>query len=395
MYINGVNLGNWLVLEKWMSPTLFYGTDAEDEYYLPRRLSKDVYESRIKIHRSEYVTERDFAYIKSLGFNSVRIPVPYFIFGDCKPFIACTEELDKAFNWAEKYDLSILIDLHTVPGSQNGFDNGGISGVCKWAKEPESVKFTLSVLERLAIRYGDRKGLMGIEILNEPLTPKLWDMFDIKNRYKAVDEKMAEESGPVSLEFLREFYVDAYRIIRKHMKEDKYVVFHDGFDLKAWKDFMREDEFKNVILDTHQYLMTAECNKCEKNLESYVKYIKENYEKDIEEMREYFPIICGEWSLFNSYGTGVDTQGGQSPLNGINADKDVISKEQKEILYSTIAESQLNAWKKCNGHYYWNYKLLLDTVNEKGWIGWDSWDLGKSVAQGWYPIEKRSVNFND
>lgn len=236
---------------------------------------------------------------------------------------------------------------------------------------------------------------MGIEILNEPLTPKLWDMFDIKNRYKAVDEKMAEESGPVSLEFLREFYVDAYRIIRKHMKEDKYVVFHDGFDLKAWKDFMREDEFKNVILDTHQYLMTAECNKCEKNLESYVKYIKENYEKDIEEMREYFPIICGEWSLFNSYGTGVDTQGGQSPLNGINADNDVISKEEKKILYSTIAESQLNAWKKGNGHYYWNYKLLLDTVNEKGWIGWDSWDLGKSVAQGWYPIEKRSVNFND
>lgn len=393
MYINGVNLGNWLVLEKWMSKDLFYGTDAEDEYYLPRRLPKDVYESRIRIHRSEYITERDFAYIKSLGFNSVRIPVPYFIFGDCKPFLGCTDELDKAFNWAEKYDLSILIDLHTVPGSQNGFDNGGLSGVCKWSENPESVEFTLSVLERLAIRYGNRKGLMGIEILNEPLTPKLWDMFDIQNRYKAVDKKMAEGSSPVSLEFLRKFYVDAYRVIRKHMKEDKYVVFHDGFDLKAWKNFMREDEFKNVILDTHQYLMIAECDGCEKNLESYVKYIKENYERDIEEMKEYFPIICGEWSLFNSYGTGVDTEGGQSPLNGINADNDVISKEEKKTLYSTIAKSQLNAWKKGNGHYYWNYKLLLDTVNEKGWIGWDSWDLGKCVAQGWYQIEKREDEF--
>ena len=105
MYINGVNLGNWLVLEKWMSPTLFYGTDAEDEYYLPRSLPQDVYESRIKIHRSEYITERDFATIKSFGLNAVRIPVPYFIFGDCKPFIGCIEELDKAFNWAEKYEL--------------------------------------------------------------------------------------------------------------------------------------------------------------------------------------------------------------------------------------------------------------------------------------------------
>ena len=32
--IKGVNLGNWLVLEKWMSPSLFAGTEAEDETQL-------------------------------------------------------------------------------------------------------------------------------------------------------------------------------------------------------------------------------------------------------------------------------------------------------------------------------------------------------------------------
>lgn len=32
--IKGVNLGNWLVLEKWMSPGLFAGTEAEDETQL-------------------------------------------------------------------------------------------------------------------------------------------------------------------------------------------------------------------------------------------------------------------------------------------------------------------------------------------------------------------------
>ena len=35
MFVKGVNLGNWLVLEKWMSPVVFAGTTAEDEYYLP------------------------------------------------------------------------------------------------------------------------------------------------------------------------------------------------------------------------------------------------------------------------------------------------------------------------------------------------------------------------
>ena len=48
MKVKGVNLGNWLVLEKWMSPSLFDGTTAEDEYYLPTQLSKEVYEARLK-----------------------------------------------------------------------------------------------------------------------------------------------------------------------------------------------------------------------------------------------------------------------------------------------------------------------------------------------------------
>lgn len=80
MKIKGVNLGNWLVLEKWMSPELFSGTSAEDEWSLPRQLDKEVYEVRIKLHRFEYISERDFARIHAMGLNAVRIPVPYFIF---------------------------------------------------------------------------------------------------------------------------------------------------------------------------------------------------------------------------------------------------------------------------------------------------------------------------
>lgn len=78
MYVKEVNLGNWLVLEKWMSPALFEGTTAEDEYYLPSQLSPEVYEARVLVHRSEYITERDFASIKRIGLNTGRIPVPYF-----------------------------------------------------------------------------------------------------------------------------------------------------------------------------------------------------------------------------------------------------------------------------------------------------------------------------
>ena len=223
MHVNGVNLGNWLVLEKWMNPALFEGTTAEDEYYLPRQLSKEVYEARIKIHRSEYITERDFTRIKSWGMDAVRIPVPYFVFGDREPFIGCIPELDKAFNWAEKYELQILLDLHTAPDGQNGSDNGGICGVCKWAQEPDEVEFELSVLERLAERYGSRKGLWGIEILNEPVLEGMWAVMDIQKRYPPAEPAKAEGSKPNTTAFIRQFYLDAYDRIRKFMSEEKYV----------------------------------------------------------------------------------------------------------------------------------------------------------------------------
>lgn len=50
--------------------------------------------------------------------------------------------------------------------------------------------------------------------------------------------------------------------MRAHLAPEKYVVIHDGFDLMAWKDFMQEDEYQNVVLDTHQYLMMAEMDGC-------------------------------------------------------------------------------------------------------------------------------------
>lgn len=386
MYIRGVNLGNWLVLEKWMSPALFAGTTAEDEYYLPTQLSPEVYEARIQTHRSEYITERDFACIRRMGLNAVRIPVPYFIFGDRPPFLGCIEELDKAFAWAERYGLKVLIDLHTTPMSQNGFDNGGISGVCKWSQLPDEVEFVLNVLEKLARRYGHRNGLLGIEPVNEPITDDMWEIMDVPNRYPAVDKELAAGSGPNTLEFLRQFYTDAYDRIHPHLSEGKYVVFHDGFQMKVWKEFITQPRFQNVMLDTHLYLMTAEQDGCEQNVPGYLKYIDEHYKKDIAEVEAYVPVICGEWCMFNSYAVGVDTKGGQTMLNGMDFSENTekFTPEEKREIYQAISSAQLDAWRCGSGYFYWSYKLLLDTVNEPDWIGWDSWDLGKCADLGWF-----------
>lgn len=373
MNVKGVNLGNWLVLEKWMSPHLFDGTDAQDEYWLPRRLPRNEYEARIKTHRNEYITERDFVTIKSWGLNCVRIPVPYFVFGDREPFIGCVEHLDKAFDWAEKHGLQILIDLHTAPFSQNGFDNGGICGVCKWSQMPDEVDFVLSVLGRLAERYGMRPGLWGIQILNEPMLEKVWIHANVQKNYPPVDEDMARGSRGVNNEFLRHFYIEAHDVLRRNMGTEKYIVFHDGFDLMQWKDFMRGEKYKNVVLDTHMYLVFAAIEARNmgfgNTVQDYQRIISENFAPRLSEMEKYFPVICGEWCLCNPLVSGQDAES-LSPT------------EQKKI-YQAIAKAQLDAWKNCSGYFYWSYKLLQDTTSRSSRPGWESWDMGRCIDSGW------------
>lgn len=364
--IKGVNLGNWLVLEKWMCPSMFEGTHAEDEYHLAKALPFEVYRERIQRHRAEYITEHDFAAIAHMGFNAVRIPVPYFIFGRREPFIECFRELDYAFDWAEKWGIRILIDLHTVPGSQNGFDNGGLSGVCKWAQMPEEVEYILNVLEKLAWRYGKRKGLLGIEALNEPVTTLLtgmcgWEEAGIMKRYPPEEPEMAEGSAPIAVEFLREFYKNAYHRTVKHMDNDKYFVFHDAFCLAAWKDFMQAEKFRNVMLDVHIYISSLERSNCEKSLAGYVQMLRVQVAEQIEEMSRYFPVICGEWCLDNSYA------------------RESSDRRQIDIIYQTLARVQLETWEKGAGFFYWNYKLITEKEDL------DCWDLKKSIYHGWFP----------
>ena len=252
--IKGVNLGNWLVLEKWMSPDLFAGTEAEDETQLCSDLEDVAKRERLRVHRDSYVTERDFAYLANRHIDAVRIPVPFFIFGDYPPYVGCAEYLDRAFDWAEKYEIKILIDLHTVPDGQNGFDNGGICGVCKWHKNPAHVEFVLTVLERLTIRYRGRTALWGIEVLNEPISQELWDAIDLPHRYPPRDPEYARGSEPVPTGFLKDFYLRAYRRIRAQ-SQDVTIVFHDGFRIREWDGFFSSPQFERIIVDTHLYLM--------------------------------------------------------------------------------------------------------------------------------------------
>ena len=383
--IKGVNLGNWLVLEKWMLPEMFEGTGAEDEVWLNRKMNPAELKEKMKEHRDTFITEQDFAFIKEQGVWLLRIPVPYFIFGDRPPFNGCVEYLDKAFDWAEKYGLQILIDLHTVPGSQNGYDNGGLTGVCKWCKNPEEVEFALTVLERLAKRYGQRQGLYGIEVLNEPISFLVYAT--APSTGKAVDKEEAKGSGYVPLPFLENFYRNAYRRLRKILPENKTIVFHDGFRLRHWGKFFRKEHMKNVVLDTHIYIFAMESFVPIHMPWVYQIYIK-SQQRLIERIQRDVPVVVGEWCICNKYAEKA-VSGKSAEKSSDRSAQAAAQDELRKKRYLEIAAMQLQAWESGAGWIYWSYQFKpnrKEPLDEK-WK--ESWDFSRCVENGWIEFKNR------
>lgn len=355
----GVNLGNWLVLEKWMSPRLFAGTTAEDEHELVRQLDAVQRAERYRVHRDTYITDRDFLSLAARGLDLVRLPVPWFVFGGHEPFVGCIEYVDAAFGWAERYGLRILLDLHTVPGSANGTDNGGIIGVSKFHLDRANVDIALDVLERLAARYRDSRALWGIEVVNEPMSPELFDR--LRNHFKPLDPEFARGSEAPPIAFLEAYYRESYERIRA-VAPDTTVVFHDSFRIHRWKDFFARSNLTNVMLDTHMYLLNFHLFEGVNEPADFLAKVEDGFGASLAEVSAYVPVLVGEWSL----------EAPSPQVTGLPA-------AQLHAFYRALAAAQLTVFDQAAAWTFWAYKLLIDTP-----VG-DIWDLGKAIDLGYLP----------
>lgn len=357
--LRGVNLGEWLVLEKWMDTSVFEGTSATDEDALCRQLQGEEKIARFKQHRETFISKEDLGYIKASGMNSIRLPVPHFLFGDdpafCDPYVRCIEYVDACFDWAESFGLGIIIDIHTAPDSQNGYDNGGICGVCKWAQKPENIERLLYVLELLAKRYGKREALLGIELLNEPASEGVWERN--RRKYKPHDAKRAEGSDFVPISTVFDFYTRGYERLRRHMPKEKFVIFHDAFRFDLFENFFKESKFSNVLLDSHWYLEMEGVTEYTSNNTFLNKILIEDARK-IKEMQKIVPMIIGEWSLPHNIQPSV-------------------LPEQRNLSYRLMASAMLYTWETAYGHFFWNYKVR--NWPQKGW------DFRECIERDWLP----------
>lgn len=303
--LRGVNLGGWLVLERWMTPSLFEGSKAQDEFTFMQEPDAS---EKVKWHRRTFIVEDDFRWLEANGVNAVRIPVGYWLFENDGPYTATVSYLDWAMQMAERYRLKVLIDLHGAKGSQNGKDHSGRIGKKEWFTNHTYRQSTLDLLKQIAKRYRGSPALWGIELLNEP------------------------QLGLVNYFILRRFYKQAYQEITKELRSGMHIVFSDAFAPPLFSGLIKARTDYPVALDVHWYQIRRA------NIGKYFKKL-EKRSKEIARLQRQQPVIIGEWSGMLSHKT----------LKGH-------TEEEKKRLQERHIEKQLIAYESAAGWFYWTYK---------------------------------------
>ncbi|KDR69274.1 hypothetical protein GALMADRAFT_77525 [Galerina marginata CBS 339.88] len=244
--VYGVNLGGLFVLEPFITPALFqkYPT-AMDEYTLSQAMAADTASGglqQLEDHYNTFVTEQDIAEIAGAGLNFLRIPIAFWAIEtwEGEPYLAKTswKYFLRVLGWARKYGLRVCLDLHAVPGSQNGYNHSG----------------RLSPVNFMAGNMGLANGqrtLYYIRVLTEFISqPEYRDLVPI---FGIVNEALV---GIIGIDSMTSFYLQAHDMIRNitglGAGNGPFIAIHDGFQpLSVWENFLQGSD--RIMLDEHPY----------------------------------------------------------------------------------------------------------------------------------------------
>ncbi|KAL0061434.1 hypothetical protein AAF712_011728 [Marasmius tenuissimus] len=245
--IYGVGLGGLFVLEPFISPKFFEKyPNAVDEWTLSEAMRADTAGgglAQLEDHYKTFITEKDIAEIAGAGLNWIRLPVPFWAIDTWpgEPFLAQTswKYILRILGWARKYGLRVNLDLHTIPGSQNGYNHSGKGGQINFLNGVMGIANAQRALNYIRIFT---------EFISQPEYANLVPMFGV------VNEALVATIGK---DVMTSFYLEVHEMMRSitGFGEGKgpYISIHDGFlDINSWNGFLTgADRF---AMDTHPYL---------------------------------------------------------------------------------------------------------------------------------------------
>ena len=175
--LQGVNLGGWFVMEKWMTPLT---SDSLPDTYsvmqkLDQRFGVETEQSLIKTFQQSWITTTDLDNIKAAGFNVVRAPVwwaQFYTLNDQSPAgwrADAFEILDWLVNACAARGIYVIIDMHGVVGGQSTSDDTGRSGQNQYWTNGNFQGQTAYIWWQIANHYKGNPTVAGYDLINEPI----------------------------------------------------------------------------------------------------------------------------------------------------------------------------------------------------------------------------------
>ncbi|EKM53646.1 glycoside hydrolase family 5 protein [Phanerochaete carnosa HHB-10118-sp] len=256
-HIFGVNLGGLFVLEPFIVPSLFQSyPSAVDEWTLSEAIvaAGQNLTQVLEDHYSTFIQEEDIAQIAGAGLNWIRLPIPFWAIEAwqdvgvdpgsttpvAEPFLAkvCWQYILRVLAWCRKYGLRVNLDLHTIPGSQNGYNHSGrlgqvnfMAGIMGYANAQRALDYIRTITEFVS-------------------QPEYIDLIPV---FSIVNEALVSTIG---IDQITSFYLQAHDMIRgiTGLGEGNgpFIVIHDGFlGINTWSDFLQGSD--RIMIDTHPY----------------------------------------------------------------------------------------------------------------------------------------------
>lgn len=325
--LHGVNLTGWLSLESWVTPDMFAGTGSLGERGVAETLGHELYGDLVREHRDTFITAEDFERIALRGFNAVRLPVPWYVFGEHGPepefYVGCVEHVDAAMEWADENGLRVLLVLGICPGKQN--EENEVSSAGRNHREA-----MLSVLDQLARRYAHAPALMGIEVADEPVVQHRKGLFGI--------------ADGVSPHVLRNYYREAYAVVRAAAGDGPCVVLPDAGLPHAWRGFMTSRRYTNVWLDCHLYHYTDKIDASGPAGAS--KLVSRSKELIASAQKSGLPVMVGAWSAALPFADSLMTPEGRIALERVYCSEQIAAFEDLAgwFFQTWKTGAQLSGW---------------------------------------------------
>ena len=332
--IQGINYGNLLIQEGWMSVNSLGPKLNEDGSYAKINSEgvieeyEEVYQEELdlalknnpnlnqekinelwSIYYKSYCQEIDFQNIKEIGLNTIRLPMYYrnFLEGEDDKLVMKENAfvfIDYFLENAKKYDLKVILDMHGVVGGQSGNEHSGTRRTEFWTNEVYQ-KEMCDLWKNIASYYlNERKDLastiLAYDLINEPAldkkvtTKREWDVMD--KMYKSIRE--VDEDHIIAIEGC--WYFDSLPDPKKYNWENVMYEFH----LYNWDNEKVSNDvyhtlhfFKWMTTNYDVPIYIGEFNFFDKK-DEWIKWLNEYDERGLNwSIWSYKTISVGWWDM--------------------------------------------------------------------------------------------------